>query len=384
MKGLIPRVRVNYNLSDLIIALFAGRGKGKKYEQLHQAICEYFHVEDILLTSSGRSSIYMLLRYLPQSKVIVPAYTCKVVVEAALMAGKTIIYAPTSEITFNISSLPDIDSDSIVIATHQYGLPCDIESICDKCKKEGAVVIEDCAASLGTKINGKLTGLFGDFSIFSFDSSKMINVPSKGGFIIAKDVKLLKDIYLGTPTKQCSLTYKLQHLTRGCIYVALKSKFLYRWFHYITMGKKGKMQLDEHPDIDTTLSQFYTHDFYEWQASIALRQFRQLDSIITRRHQLYKYFSQNIYNPGITKPIYVKDAACIRYAVLVKNKKRFYDECVKRGIDMGFSFNSIACPKVWKKELMIAENVLNLPYYFNLTEREKFYIVHTINSIKSW
>lgn len=384
MVGLIPRVRVNYNLLDLIKALLAGRGIGRKYEQLRQTICAYFCIDDILLTSSGRSSIYMLLRYLPQSKVIVPAYTCKVVVEAALMAGKNIIYAPTSSKTFNISSLPDVDSDSIVIATHQYGLPCDIDRICDKCKKSGAIVIEDCAASLGTKINGKLTGLFGDFSIFSFDSSKMINVPSKGGFIIAKDVRLLKEIHQKTPTVSCSIMYKMKHLVRGGIYVALRSKHLYKIFHYITMGRNGKMQLDDHSGLDTTLGEFYTHGFYEWQAVIALRQFRQLDKYIAKRHQVYSYYSENIINPKIKRPIYEKEAACIRYALLVENKKEFYEECIKHGVDMGFSFNSIACPSEWTEEHMISDEILNLPYYYNLSEGEKKHIVQTINAIKSW
>lgn len=384
MRGLIPRVRVNYNLFDLIKAIFTGRGKGSKYEQLRQVICNYFGVDDILLTSSGRCSIYMLLRYLPQSRVIVPAYTCKVVVEAAIMAGKNVIYAPTSINTFNISSLPEIDSNCIVIATHQYGLPCDIEKICDECKKKGAVVIEDCAASLGTRINGKLTGLFGDFSIFSFDSSKMINVPSKGGFIISKNIRLLKYIYQKTPLMPCSNSYKIKHILRGSIYVALRSKYLYKYFHYFTMGKYGKMQLEEHSNIDTTLGEFYTHGFYEWQAVIALKQFRKINEYITKRHQIYRYYYENIVNSRIKNPIYEKDAACIRYAILVENKKKFYGECIKRGVDMGFSFNSISSPSDWMEEHQISDEVLNLPYYYNLSHKEILHIVKTINSITLW
>lgn len=384
MQGLIPRVRVNYTIGDLLIGLFSGRGKGQKCNCLRKEISKYFGVDNVLLTSSGRGSIYMLLKYLPQSKVIVPAYTCKVVIEAALLAGKDIVYAPTSRKTFNISSLPPLDNDCIVIATHQYGLPCDIKDIVATCKKVGAIVIEDCAGSLGTRINGKLTGLFGDFAVFSFDSSKLINVPSKGGFIIAKHYHNLKEIEKANPMKSCSLGYKFKHLTRGFIYVLLKSRILYRCFHYITMDRKGQIQLEDHVRIDRNLGEFYTHNFYDWQATIALRQFKHIDELIVRRQKVYNYFHAHIKNVNIEKPNIFHDAVCIRYAILTKNKKGFYKKCVKRGVDLGFSFNSLACPQEWMAEHEIAKDILNLPSYYNLTEKECKKIIDVVNSIESW
>jgi len=384
MFKLIPRVRVNYTFYDLIRSLFTGRGKGRKYESLRRQLCKYFGIEDVLLTSSGRCSIYMLLNYLPQSKVIVPAYTCKVVVEAALLAGKEVIYAPTSHKTFNISSLPMLDEDSIVMATHQYGLPCNIGYIVDTCKKAGALVIEDCAGSLGTRINGKLTGLFGDFAIFSFDSSKLISVPSKGGFIISKHPETLKEIAKATPMKSCSLGYKIKHLLRGGIYILLKSKIIYRCFHYITMERNGQMQLENHATINKNLSEFYTHGFYEWQAAIALRQLNNIDKIIRKRQKIYAYFNEHLKNPNLIKPKFCQDAVCIRYAILTKNKKGFYYECLNQGVDLGFSFNSVACPVEWEEEHMISEEIINLPSYYNLSEKECKKIVNVVNSTTSW
>lgn len=384
MFKLIPRVRVNYTFKDIIRSTFTGRKCGRICERLRREICKYFGVGDVLLTSSGRGSIYMLLKYLPQTKVIIPAYTCKVVVEAALLAGKNVIFAPTSRKTFNISSLPPLDNNSIVIATHQYGLPCNIAEIVSACKKIGAVVIEDCAGSLGTRINGKLTGLFGDFAVFSFDSSKLINVPSKGGFIIAKDYHKLKDIEQINEIKACSFGYKFKHLTRGLIYILLKSGKIYRCFHFLTMDHRGRMQLDDHVKINVTLGEFYTHGFYDWQATIALRQFKHIDDLLIRRQQIYKYFDTNIKNDRLEKPAYFNNAACIRYAVLTKNKKEFYKKCVKHGVDLGFSFNSVACPPEWKEAQLISEDILNIPDYHNLSDKECQTIVTVVNSIKSW
>ena len=36
--------------------------------------------------------------------------------------------------------------------------------------RTGAILIEDCAASLGTHIQGQPAGSFGDYAFFSFDS----------------------------------------------------------------------------------------------------------------------------------------------------------------------------------------------------------------------
>lgn len=381
MFKLIPRVRVNYTLADLCRGFFAGRGKGQKCKELRLALSRYFKVDDVLLTSSGRASIYVLLRFLPQSKVVVPAYTCKVVAEAAMLAGKKIIYAPTSRKTFNVTALPELDTDTIVIATHQYGLPCNIEKICEECKKVGAIVIEDCAGALGTKINGKFVGTFGDYGIFSFDSSKMLTMPSKGGFIIAKNCNELKDIDLKTPMHNCTIAFKMKHLIRGFIYVLLKNPYIYRCFHYITMARKGQMQLNDNVNTDVSLEEFYTHSLYEWQAAVILHQIRQIDDIIEKRKKLYKYYDEHIHNKKIEKPMFCPNAACIRYAVLVKDKKEFYEKCVKLGVDMGFSFNHVACPEECREEQQISNDVLNLPYYYNMSEKEQLYIVNTINSL---
>ena len=54
---------------------------------------------------------------------------CIAVNDAVLLSGKGIVYSKTEEGSFNSSYLECIDSDCIVLATHQYGLPCNIEAI---------------------------------------------------------------------------------------------------------------------------------------------------------------------------------------------------------------------------------------------------------------
>lgn len=380
---LIPRVRVNYRLRDLLSTLYISESKHVYRDKVKKILCQYFGVQDVLLTSSGRAGLFHILNYLPQRKVVIPAYTCKVVVEAVRLAQKEIIYAKTSSKTFNISELPLIDKDTIVIATHQYGLPCDINNMLQACRQSGAILVEDCAAALGTKINGCLAGTFGDFSFFSFDASKLINVPPKGGFIIAKDTNTLISIEKNIKYNEIDVKrFKTRNLIAGLGYCVLKNKILYRVFHYLVMGRQHKMHIYDNDEIISKITGYYVRPFYEWQAKVAYSQLMSVDKIIERRRKIYSYYHENIVSKYVCKPQFDEHASCIRYSILVDNQKEFYEKSLKRGVDMAFSFNHIICPNDYFEERKIAKMVLNVPFYYNLSKREQKRVVSVINGIK--
>lgn len=379
--ALIPRVRVNYTYTDIVKAFFCSEQKNEYRQKTINILQSYFSNRNVLLTSSGRSGLYLILRSLPQKKVIIPAYTCPVVQEAIVLAGKQILYAPTSDKTFNMCQMPQLDEDSILIATHQYGIPCDIEEMVARCDEMGAILIEDCAASLGTTVNGIPVGMFGHYAFFSFDASKLVNVPSKGGFILAKSQELLEAIQT-EDLLPSTIKYKFKHLCRGLIYCSVKSPYLYRIFHYLTMGMWHKMHISEDNSngINAQLSDFYTHGFYEWQAIIAVKQLQNLQHILTKRKKVYKYYHENICNQCIEKPPYNEEASCIRYTIMAKNQKTFYENCLRQGVDMGFSFNHITSPDFFEKEHSIAKQILNIPFYYDISEKEMREVVNVVNS----
>tara|TARA_B100000902_G_C27317661_1_gene922361 strand:+ start:2570 stop:3679 length:1110 start_codon:yes stop_codon:yes gene_type:complete len=75
-----------------------------------------------------------------------------------------------------------------IIATHLYGNLCDMKSINRIAKKYNLKVIEDCAESLGSKIDNIYTGNFSDIACFSFHGSKTITT-GEGGMLITKHKK---------------------------------------------------------------------------------------------------------------------------------------------------------------------------------------------------
>lgn len=378
---LIPRVRVNYSFADLFKALWISERKNVYRKKTINRLSDIYSSSNILLTASGRGALYLILRSLPQKKVIIPAYTCIAVVEATLLAEKEIQYVECIDGTYNADSFPDLDNNTIVIATHQYGIPCNIEEIAKACHKANAVLIEDCAGAMGTIVSGRQVGTFGDFGFFSFDSSKLINVPSKGGFIIAKDQEALEKIRQATVLRPSDIKFKLKHLSRGFVYCVLKSSVVYKGFHYLTMGRKRNLQLEDHNKPDLSLTEFYQYGFSEWQAFIANKQIKIISDIIKKRKEIYEYYNTHIQNPLVLKPVMNADSVCIRYAIRVPQRDDFYWSCVNLGVDAGFSFRNIAAPESFKQSHQMADKVLNLPFYFNIKNEELQKVVRVINNI---
>ena len=378
---LIPRVRVNYTLRYLLTTLLVDERKSKWVSACVAFLSSFFDGEHVLLVPSARDGINELLIRLPQKKVVIPAYTCIAVNEAVLLSGKEIVYSKTEEGSFNSGYLECIDSDCIVLATHQYGLPCDIVAIAAKCKEVGAVLIEDCATSIGTVVKGKKTGTFGDYAVVSFNASKLINVLPFGGVLIGKDEEMLRRIERESDWRKPDWKFKIKGLIRGAAFVAAKNPVFYRLFHYLTIQSKGKFQKTEHEKPADKKTALYSYRFSEWQAYILAKQLRNLDKLFQRRKELYRYYDEHITNPLLIKPTVCENAVCCRYAVLVEQRDKFYQECVRQGIDMDFSHCSLGCPDTFEKEHTMAKRILNLPYYYDLSRKEMERIVKVVNSI---
>lgn len=107
-----------------------------------------------------------------------------------------------------------------------------------------------------------------------------------------------------------------------------------------------------------------------------------MDAIFEKRKQVYSYYNEHIKNPLLSKPIYNPNAVCTRYAVLVEDRRSFYEKCVAQGIDMDFSHCHIGCPSDFEREHQIASKVLNLPFYYEMSYYEMKKVVKVVNSIK--
>lgn len=385
---MIPRVKVNYSFFDLIRSVFITDNCNKYRQDLVTTLGSFFNIDNVLLTPSGRSGLYYILKAIDRPKVLIPAYTCKAVAEAAVLAGKEVIYVEVSEDGFNMSPAAlekHLAEDTVVIATHQFGFPCDINLIVELSKKKNAMVVEDAAASFGSRVNGQLTGTFGDAAFFSFDSTKLISVPLKGGFLTAKDglFERIRHCY-SSEIKTMPQLHKVKLLTMGFVLVTIEKPFLYRIFHTLRFGLTRTFTaetatLAKHPD------EYYQYNLTEWQACIALSQIKKIEHIIQKRQDLFAALRRRLLhnNDFLLPPEDTEQEwACIRFPIRIRgDKMTYYRKAVRRGIDFAFSFTFISSPESFKYSHRLADSVLDLPYYLKLKDKEIVYIANTLSDI---
>ena len=132
--------------------------------------------------ASGRMAFFALLKVLAigtEDEVVLPGYTCAVMVNAVIRSGAKPVFSDISSESFG-SSAEGITHrltarTKLIVAQHSFGYPCQIDEISLIAKASGVFLLEDCATTLGSTVNGQTVGTFGDAALFSTDHTKPLN-----------------------------------------------------------------------------------------------------------------------------------------------------------------------------------------------------------------
>jgi len=178
--GLAPRAR------DLLAP--------RRGPTLEEAICAQLGLADIEIVETGTAALYIALTYLkrqsPQrTKVIIPAYTCPLVVRLIAATGLQAVPCDTVAGGFDLD-LEDlariVDRDTLaVLPTHYGGLLTDVARL-RAVLSSGISIVEDAAQAFGATENGQSVGRIGDIGVFSFGVGKGFTI-YRGGALVAVD-----------------------------------------------------------------------------------------------------------------------------------------------------------------------------------------------------
>ena len=99
-----------------------------------------------------------------------------------------------------------------IIPVHLYGMPAKMYEIISVAKEFNVPVIEDAAEALGSNINNKPCGSYGEFGVLSFNGNKIITT-SGGGALLSNNAEIIeKARFLATQARDSAPHYQHSHI----------------------------------------------------------------------------------------------------------------------------------------------------------------------------
>ena len=205
------------NLSSCIKSgLVSTSNKGRFIKKLEGQIRNFTKSKYVVCTINGVSAIHgglISLGLKKNDEILLPSLTFVATVHPILYIGAVPHFVDAENRTFGICAyklekyLKKITFKkgafffnkktkrriSAIIAVHIFGNPCEILKLRSIAKKYNLKLIEDATEALGSFVNKKHAGTFGDIGIFSFNGNKIVTAGG-GGAIITNNKVLYKRI----------------------------------------------------------------------------------------------------------------------------------------------------------------------------------------------
>lgn len=375
---MIPRYIPTYSIQTIHQSL-AGALSDDRTEALESQIRDYYGVKHVFLLQSGKTCLNVILRALNKpGKVIMPAYNCNVVPEAAVFAGYSPLFLDAELDTLNVpverfvESLTD--NTSAIIAVSLFGMPYDVRPLKEIACRKGILLIEDAASAMGGRIDGSLAGTIGDVGVISFQDTKPLSAKT-GGAILTNDDPLAEKI------AEVIRDFKKQKNTLS-LYVAsiFRRTATARWLYPLTLAVYRNAvgeQMFEKVQAPQKAEEEYLLKCSSFSIELILRQWEKFEENITRRRWIAGQYRKALQNnsafhlpkilPGI-EPVW------IQYPLLVENKMSFYKHMQKNGVDITWTYRYTCAQEFPQTDCpnaeTIARSILSLPCYPDLTDSE--------------
>ncbi len=330
---------------------------GPQTENFEKELASLLGAKYCISCSSGASAIQLALMAAgikEGDEVITTPFTFIATTSSISLTGAKFVFADIDPTTYNICP-KDIErritaKTKAILPVHLYGAPADMSAIMTLAKKHNLKVIEDCAQSLLATSQGVKTGSIGHAGAFSFYPSKNLGACGDAGAIVTNDDAL---------AARCR---SLRH------------------------GGRNQEKEYEHDLEGSTLR------MDEVQAAILRVKLKHLKHWTMSRQKIASWYAQGLQGlPLILPTINAQDthAYCI-YTIRCKKREKLQSYLKERGISTAVYYPvplyrqpAYKHLNYKKEDFPITEKacqeVLSLPMFPELTEKEVSYICETIH-----
>ena len=368
----IPLYKIYTDDEDLnLITKIIKRGNkwaiGPEIEQFEDAIKSYVGCDYCLTLNSGTSALHASFLAYELGKgdeIVVPSFTFISTVNSVLFVDAKPTFAEIEEANLGLD--PEQIQKKIsgntkaIIPMDCGGLPCKIFEIKEQIEDTELVLIEDAAEALGSSVKGTKVGSNADLSIFSFCGNKVLTT-GEGGAITTNSKEIYEKIKL------------------------IRSH-----------GRIDKINYFNNPHESSFQGVGYNWRLSTITACLGITQLEKLDKIVKMRQEHANFLSERLSKyPQIQVPKASAEYTHIyqMYTIRLPNKiirDKLHSHLLADGIFSKVYFYPIHLTDFYKNKFgtkssilpvteKIADQVLTLPIYPNMTIEEKNLLIESID-----
>ncbi len=165
---------------------------GPMVNELEQKLKDYFGVKHFFFLSNGTAALQIAIKALDLKGEIITTPFSYVASTSSIswqQAVPVFVDINPDNFTINVEQIePAITKKTTgILATHIYGIPCNVEAIDRIATKHNLKVIYDGAHAFATQYNGKSVFHYGNVSALSFHATKLFHTVEGGGLITDDD-----------------------------------------------------------------------------------------------------------------------------------------------------------------------------------------------------
>lgn len=174
---------------------------GTEVTAFEERWADYCGAHHCVGVGNGLDALHLALRAMdvgPGDEVIVASNGYIATWLAVSIAGATPIPVEPDPQTHNLdASLVEAaitDRTRVILPTHLYGQPADLDPLLDIARKHGLRLVEDAAQAHGARYRGRRIGAHGDAVAWSFYPSKNLGALGDGGAVTTNDPAIARRV----------------------------------------------------------------------------------------------------------------------------------------------------------------------------------------------
>lgn len=387
--SVISVYRPFFNGSELLAVLQPGFGRS----DFEAAVAERTGARYGVAFAYGRSGVVALLKALELSRaeVIMPAYTCSVIIEAVVASGNTPVFVDIdlSDYNMDIGAIKAAVTPQTraIVATHMHGYLTDIAAIRREVGDERILVIEDSALAL-RPIGSSAPEAAGDVTLFSFGRGKQLYTLS-GGVMTTNSATFYERMKTFRDTEMNCLpgsAWRKRYLQLLTAYLA-QSATLESGLSRIKNVGPIKRARDAVGLVRALMPRDYATAYADFQGRLGLAQLRKLEIVLERNRAIAEFYSHELQNiPGLRPAPLIPGSTYARYSIQIERRDEiaFSRRMRDQGVEVGLNFNyALPCLKPYQGYArgrypcseQAAAATTNLPIYPGLKMKEARYVV---------